>query len=494
MIHFFIMLRRYALLTLALCAFPSKGTAESPSTLRHLFLDPAFVQQAEHATLHVNPAQQREIVIRPDRPWEKLMISFFLTVMEDGGKLRLWYICRNAQNVPNVAYAESTDGVTWIKPNLGIVEYEGSKENNLVGLSSLEGTVYRDERCPANERYNYVTHLITEGMVRFHSPDGLHWSRDATPLVRFGADSQAVLFWDPPANAYALYLRSWDQRADKDRYRGVVRVDLKDLTTPHSIGATEQSLRIWGKEKVAVIDKEFPQVLGTDALDPLNSDVYTISAQRYPADPRWYLGFPSFFQREKSRSDGRLDVQCIGSTDGIHWHRYDREPYARPGLAGGDSASMVFMGPGLIMRGDEIWQYGTGLQSRHGDKEARKIRTDGVVYRYVQRLDGFVSLDFAAEGGHCITGVVKVDGSRLSLNVDTAVLGNLRVGLQDEQGKPLAGFTPEDCEVLRTNDTRALVKWKGRSSLAALQGKKVCLNLFGSNAKLYSFSFVPETP
>ncbi len=484
-------LRLHCLPLLLVCLSALAGQSHAQQ-LRHLFLDPAFLEQSENVALRVNPPQERETVIRADRPWEQLMISFFLTVLDDGGKLRMWYICRDKQNRPNVAYAESTDGVNWIKPNLGIVEYEGSKDNNLVGMDSLEGTVFRDERAPAGQRYCYITHLITEGMVRFHSPDGLRWSRDAAPLVKFGADSQAVTFWDERAGKYALYLRGWEQRTDKKLYRTVVRADLPSLTEPLALEPSEKSRRLWGKDKVAVIDDEFPKVLATDDTDPPDSDVYTISAQPYPLDPRWYLGFPSFFQREKSRSDGRLDVECIGSRDGFHWHRYDRAPYARPGLAGSESASMVFIGPGLIIRGDEIWQYGTGFHSRHGDREARKQRTDGVIYRYVQRVDGFVSLDFADHGGQCRTAPVKVDGPRLALNLDTAVLGHLRAGLLDAEGKAIDGFGPEDCEVLRTNSTRALVAWKDGASLAALQGRDVRLTFTGTRAKLYSFFFVPD--
>lgn len=79
---------------------------------RQLFLDPDFLEERSGVTLHVNPAERRELVIRPDQPWEKRMISFFLTVLDDGGKLRMWYVCRDADNQPNVAYAESSDGVT----------------------------------------------------------------------------------------------------------------------------------------------------------------------------------------------------------------------------------------------------------------------------------------------------------------------------------------------------------------------------------------------
>ncbi len=33
-----------------------------------------------------------------------------------------------------IAYAESDDGVKWTKPNLGLVEYAGNKNNNLVAM------------------------------------------------------------------------------------------------------------------------------------------------------------------------------------------------------------------------------------------------------------------------------------------------------------------------------------------------------------------------
>lgn len=478
------------LLTLAVLLICSSAVAAPPP--RHLFLDPAFVQQAEKASLHVNPPLRREIVIRPDKPWEQLMISFYLTVLDEAGKLRMWYICRDKANRPNVAYAESRDGVCWTKPNLGIVDYDGSKENNLTGLTTFEGVVFRDPNAPANERYAYVTHLWTEGMVRFHSPDGLHWQRDKTPLLRLGADTQNVTFWDQRLGKYVLYLRGWQRAGDKKLYRKVVRAEMPSLTAPLDAGPSRKSLYLWGKEKVPVIGDEFPTVLAADEKDPPNSDVYTISAQPYPLDPRWYLGFPSMFQREQRMSDGPLEVQFAGSRDGITWHRYDRAPYAPLGLAGSESANMTFMGPGLVIRGDEVWQYGTGFHSKHGDVEARKRKTDGVIYRYVQRVDGFVSLDFDAAGGRCVTAPVKVDGARLLLNVDTGALGQLRVGLLDADGKSISGLAADDCKVLRINSTRAEVSWVGGSDLASLKGRAVRLAITGSRAKLYSFRFDPQ--
>lgn len=457
--------------------------------LRHLFLDPAFLRQAEGATLRVNPPQPREIVIRADRPWERLMISLFCTVLDERPRLRMWYICRDADNRPNVAYAESEDGVRWRKPNLGIVEYQGSKDNNLVGISSLEGVVFRDPNGTPEQRYVYVTNVSRRGVVRYHSPDGLHWQSDPQPLLGFRSDTQNVTFFDERLARYVLYLRGWDLKDDwESRLRKVVRLPLQSLSEPARIEPSGRGDDPHHPSLPRIVD-EIPTVLRADARDPANCDVYNISAQPYAPDPRWYVGFPSFLLREKNVSDGRLEVQFVGSRDGITWHRYDRAPYAGPGLQGSDTANMVFMGTGLAVRGQEIWQYGVGLRSRHGDVAARRRRTDGVIRRYVQRLDGFVALEFDLSGGRCRTAPVRVDGRRMLLNVDTGALGEIRVGLLDAQGSPIPGLTVEECDPLHTNATAAEVFWQDRSDLTALVGQEVQVAFSGSRARLFSFYF-----
>jgi hypothetical protein len=188
-------------------------------------------------------------------------------------------------------------------------------------------------------------------------------------------------------------------------------------------------------------------------------------------------------------SDGRLEAQFAGSRDGVTWHRYDRKPYAPLGLADSESANMTFIGTGLVVRGEEIWQYGASFHSRHGDVEARRRKTDGVIHRYVQRLDGFVSLDFGDDEGRCVTAAVKADGVHLLLNVDTGALGQLRVGLLDAEGKTISGFGADDCRAVQTNATGVEASWTSGADLATLKGREVRLAFVGSRAKLYSFRF-----
>jgi len=485
-------------LLMAIWLAPAPTTAAEPSQpsqpARHLFLDPAFLAEASGVELRVNPAERRELVIRPDRPWEKRMISLFLTVLDEGEKLRMWYICRDADNVPNVAYAESSDGVHWTKPDLGIVDYHGSKQNNLVGIPFLEGNVYRDPRGAPGAEYIYVTNAQKEGVVRHYSSDGLRWKRDRKPLLPFRPDTQNITFWDERLGRYVIYLRAWDIADDwNGRLRKVVRLELDDLTRPADVVASGKGANPTRADDLPRFTDEAPTVLAADASDPPNSDVYNISVLPYPLDPHWYVGFPSWLLREKNISDGRLEVQFVGSRDGVTWHRYDRAPYAPLGPLGGEAGNMTFMGPGVVHRGDELWQYGAAFRTRHGDVNARIQEPDGFIYRYVQRVDGFVSADFLTADARCLTQPVKVDGSRLILNVDSGALGTLRVALVDAAtGEPLPGYSFDDCRPLRTNSLRAAAVWKGGDDLTPLLGRQVRPAFQGNRTKLFSFYF--ETP
>jgi hypothetical protein len=463
---------------------------------RHLFLDPAFVATADNAMLRVNPPLRRDLVMRPDRPWEKYFIAFYITVLDQGEELRMWYAVRDTPKSGGLAYAESTDGLHWTKPDLGLVEFAGSKANNLVGLPNIEGNVFRDPHAKAEaERYVYVSTVFRGGGIyRFTSPDGFRWQRDPAPLVPFEADSQNITFWDERLGKYVFFFRGWNISTPFGLGRKIVRYEADRLDRPFGLVSTGKG-RAFKNDPARdpLIVDEMPTVLACDDRDPPNTDIYTNAIQPYPPAPAWYVGFPAFYRhatKSAHRNDGRTEVQFIASHDGRSWQRYDRATYVGPGFAGSESANMVYLSPGLVIRGDEIWQFGTGYRSTHGDVAAREARTDGAIYRYVQRLDGFVSLDFAAGGGQAMTAPVTIDGPTLRLNLDPGALGELRVALLDaDSGRALSGFATPDCDPLQTNATGALVTWRGHSDLAAWQGRHIRLTLTGTRTKLFSFRF-----
>jgi hypothetical protein len=472
-------------LRLVALSFVAIAVSLAAGPTRHLFLDPAFVHDAQGATLRVNPPLREDRVMGSDRPWEQLMISFYTTVRDEGGRMRMWYVCRDRQNRANVAYAESTDGLNWTKPELGIVEYEGSRANNLVGLPSLEGAVYRDPRGEGSEQYVYLS-TGRGGLLRFTSPDGLRWTRHAEPLVRFQPDTQTVAFWDELRGKYRVYTRGKDPKGPHEHTlrRHVVLLEVDTLVGRLGSDA---------KREPGQGMRDLPVMLKCDERDPPDVDVYTNSMQPYPLDPNWYVGFPAFYRHFNHNSphfnDGRTEVQFVGSQDGLTWHRYAREVYAGPGLPGPLSGNMIYMGTGLVVRGDEIWQYGTRYRTTHGDKPGREHETDGSIHRFVQRVDGFVSLDTGNEVGTARTTQVKVAGRRLLLNLNTGALGAMQVGLLGSDGRPLSGFGVDDCRRLEIDSTGAVVSWTQGADLSALQGKEVSIGFRSNRTKLYSLRF-----
>lgn len=462
---------------------------------RLLFIDPNVITRSRDVRIAVNPPASEQIVMRVDRPWEGRFIAFYLSVMEDQGKLRMWYTCRDKAGRGFLAYAESFDGVEWVKPDLGIVEYEGNSANNLVGIADLEGNVFIDPHAPDARRYNYVTTVFKEGIYLYTSPDGLHWRRNETPFLPFVADSQIITFPDETSRGYRIYLRGWrrtDAASTAERERTVVYAETNDLTVSAEAKPSENSVYLWKESPHPAITTELPEVFRCDERD--EADVYTMAAIPYPPDPSYYVAFPALYRHfsegpGKVVNDGRTEVHFIGGVDGTNWFRYDRTPYWKPGLRGTDHSEMTFIGYGMLSRGKEMWQYGTGYRTTHGDNERRIRESDGVIVLLKQRIDGFVSADTDYRGGEFTTVGVVCSGKKLSVNADAGVTGFARVGLLNESGEPIAGFEVAACDPLRGNDTAFTVQWNGNPDMTSLLGRTVQLVVHSQSCKLYSMRF-----
>ena len=127
-------------------------------------------------------------------PWEGAG-SGYHCVIRDGDLYRLYYR-GSALGVENgrlklgrevYCYAESRDGLTFTKPELGLHEYNGSKQNNIIwtGVGTHNFAPFLDTRagCPAESRFKALAGTAAQGgLFAFQSADGIHWS-----LMRRGA-------------------------------------------------------------------------------------------------------------------------------------------------------------------------------------------------------------------------------------------------------------------------------------------------------------------
>ena len=140
------------------------------------------------AAFDLKKPQAQEVALHTDAPWEGNTSAYF-TVFKNGPLYRMYYRGSHFENGSFVhpettAYAESTDGINWTKPNLGIVEYNGSTQNNLVWKSpgSHNFTPFLDANPNAapDAKYKALAKGVVSGgahgLYAFKSPDGINWS------------------------------------------------------------------------------------------------------------------------------------------------------------------------------------------------------------------------------------------------------------------------------------------------------------------------------
>ena len=538
--------------------------AQGPIPVRsrkQLFIDNRFIEASTGVALTVNhPYQTGEKLVVADQPWEQGgSIGPYSTVSRedtpDGPKVRLWYSLNVGEptaatgfNPPVmvVAYAESRDGIHFHKPALGLVQKDGSKQNNLVFPTDISvlavggGSVGRDDNpnAPPAERYkSWSKHYprkgsgIQGGHRLWFSPDGLHWTLSPTvPTGLRKADTQPNWFWDPRIGRYIGYSREWVQV--REGPGGLVRMssynesddmlhwdnmmialspDQRDLAaSPQPVlDQTKQEISNDAfvlRNKPVQESRTSAQQTGTQVLvenaDEVPTpgapvDFYSAGVFPYRAAEDVYVGLvPTFFHwrnEGKGTFPDTADVQLAVSRDARHFTRPGgREPFLRLGPSGRFDSQWVWPLPEPIRMGDELWIYYVGTNENHSmvlDPAATARKT--AVSRAVLRLDGFMSADAAYEGGTLTTPLITFAGSRLELNLDTSAGGVARVEILDERGKPISGFASLDADELNGNSVRMRVSWRNLQDVSSLAGKSVKLRFELRNCKLYAFQFVP---
>jgi hypothetical protein len=479
---------------------------------RQLLFDDRFVAASRGLRREMGAAVPRaEPVLVPDRPWEAREVGKYNTVLREAdGRFRMWYGAMLLGGSPKegagrLAYAESRDGLRWEKPSLGLVEFRGSRENNLVAPAlerqSLQGAcVYRDARAPAAERYKLLTKFrasdaelaagARNGLYAMHSPDGLRWSvYPGQPCSPVMCDTQNMFFWDDRLGRYAAYTRVKETQkldeaalaAGRRGFRAIGRV-------------TSPDFREWSAQELVLQadDEDLRAPLPEGAGDGRPQvDFYTSCAMKYEGAQDAYLMFPSVFHHwGEGDFPATMDVQLLTSRDGARWERQGgRAPFLRRGPDGSDRSGMVFANPWLLPAGDELWLYFAGTDRRHvpGDAPCRSG-----IYRASLRRDGFAGLAAGLGGGEFTTPPLRFRGSRLALNFEGSSGGWGQVEVLDAEGGAIPGFRMADGDPLTGDSVDLGVAWRGKGDLSALAGRAVRLRVALRSARLWAFQFEPR--
>ena len=429
-----------------------------------LFVDEHLIDKlGGDAELHLHKPQPQEVVLVTDEPWEGNTSAYY-TVFRDGNRYRMYYRGSHYDTEQRrgthevVCYAESEDGIHWSKPRLGLFEFEGSKDNNIVwdGPGTHNFTPFKDTNpeCKPESRYKALASAPgwpCDGLLAFQSSDGIHWSLMADePVITAGAfDSQNLAFWDSVRGRYVEYHRGG-------------REGLRDIMT-----CTSDDFLNWTE----------PQWLSYP--DAPREHLYTNAILAYERAPHIFLGFPTRFLPQTQQ----VEPTFMASRDGRTFRRWTEALIPLDAPEDRDGNRSNYMAWGLIQLPDSEREYSVYAS------EAYYTGPDSRLRRFTYRVDGFVSVRASDKGGELITKPFTFTGSKLVINFATGEQGSVRVEFQDADGNPLEGFSLADCTALRGDAVEERVVWQAGAELGGVADTPVRLRFQLRDADLFSFQF-----
>jgi hypothetical protein len=480
-------------------------------------------------------------VIAPDKPWEAML--GWTSVYRDPktGKHQLWYQAYQERRVEDkvmknvVCYAESMDGITWTKPNLGLFPFYEIKDTNIVLIGVRGGygerycnSVVFDERDPDPMKrykmayYDWAPKEGADGGSGTHvafSPDGIHWTKHAGGIVSkcsFGSKGMELpfadedgyveapqkngtlrrawrsplcmsdaldVFYDPRHEAFVAYGKMWTPWPDGT------------LAWKHAMGRMESKDFIhWSKPELitTVNDRDAPQ------LEFHTSPVFT------------YNGMYFSLNQILDRSAGSMDAEFMCSRDGFRWDRSLQGSFAIPRGAPGrfDAGSVITNGTPVILEKEVRYYYGGYRGTAIGGVGLNEQKLGGKDYHSGVGLvttprDRFAAITINPDSpvkaqkkdkpklvntiGNVTLKALDLTGVKsIALNAD-ASKGSVRLEILNEDGYRLRGFTKDGAVALKADDISLEAAWKEKK-ISDLPPGKYMLRVHLEKADLFAIT------
>jgi hypothetical protein len=450
-------------------------TAADTTTTR-LLLDSRVTGQTQGVKLTVGPVQKHSAnpLFKEDKPWEVRFDNLYANLVYDERQqlYRCWYspfiVDPAVSETPpdqratvkykgraremGICYAESRDGLHWDKPALGLVEFNGSKANNLVLRGPHGAGIFRDDAASGpTQRYKLFAHIggPAKTMGVAFSPDGLHWG-GLTPCPEIKVPG------DTHNNAWRL---------PDGRFIGITRMK----TDQRLVALTESADFIhWSAAR---------EVLRGDP----QQQAYAMPVFRHAGG---YFGLLMVFRTKEDR----VHCELAWSPDGIAWSRIDPgTPFIPNSSRAGDyDWGCVYAAAQPVIVDQEVRIYYGASNGPHTGWR------DGFLALATVPRDRFAgwSVTNAVNGGTVQLHPFSLGSGNLRLNAD-ARGGEIRAELLDASGQSIPGFGLKESDIISGNQLAAPLHWRD-SDTSKLAGRTLGLRLvFTGAVSAYALEVAP---
>jgi len=498
-----------ALFTVGLLAqnAPGPSAAESPRAIGgrlEMFIDRHLIDRMEGVELRLSQPVNMGPVLAFDAPWDG-PYSNYVTMLKDGPTYRMYYrgkpgATKDGDDDERSCYAESTDGIVWRKPELGLVEVNGSKRNNVL-LDHTAGPVphnftpFLDTRpgVPPGERFKALGGLFdmapdyrsSGGLVALVSGDGIRWrrlretaviTRENYP-VQYNDASMSPSFWSAHEGCYVAFIRAWKDDGTNTRagWGGNIRWVAR-LTSPDFIHWSKAALMDFGGAP--------------------DEQLYSSTVSPYFRAPHLYVGLtprivfnrPAYTPAEFAKLGwdpkiGRDSSEPVLMTSrgGTRYDRTFLEAWIRNGI-GPEHWTTRSNFPALNIIPTGPTEMSLYVEHSYGQPGARLVR-------YRLEIDRLASVKAPFKGGEFVTKPLTFTGAQLALNLSTSVAGGIRVEVQDASGQPIPGFALAESIEVFGNELARIVSWKSGSDLGKLNATPIRLRFVMKEADLFALQF-----
>jgi hypothetical protein len=395
----------------------------------------------------------------PDHP----RAYFYGTVIKVGDEYRMWYTGRDPDGKRQVCYAVSRDGLKWEKSKLGLVEYRGSRQNNLVAIQGLNARVlYEPNEPDASRRFKMIREVNPAMILAAASADGVRWTSIA--------GNQDVIAGSNLEPSGLI------------KHQGVYYLNGHGGPVPHPIPARGY-MRPQKRMMVTLMSYDFEHWTNAGHVSfrrdnvpprpPLDFEFHR-GEQVHLGAALWNRGnvilgfYGQYHNPTNDRRDSSCDLGLIVSHDAIHFKEPIPDYKIVPGFEEDDRAEpRLTQGQAIENIGNRtIVYYGIWTETNRDGPTGVRIAT------WPRDRLGYFSPADRVQGAHCVSSALSPPrtGAKLYLNATGMSEENtLTVEILDEQFRPLPGYAADDFVALKDDSgLRLPLAWRGGMTLPKL--------------------------